>query len=116
MDSVKIDVKQLLSHLIENRAKHVVDFEEAMVGYRKAMVDTLNAKLKAAKKDEDVSHDIRVTRPASYLEHYDDAISMLEWTTQSEVELDRMQFKQYVRDEWSWKQAFTATSAMYKSN
>jgi hypothetical protein len=115
MDSVKIDVKQLLNHLIENRAKHVVDFDEAMSGYRKAMIDALTAKLKAAKKEEDVDHSIQVTRPISYLAHYDEAISMLEWTTQSEVELDRMQFKQYVRDEWAWKQQFIATSAMYKS-
>ena len=116
MDSVKIDVKQLLSHLIENRAKHVIDFDEAMVGYRKAMIDSLTVKLKAAKKEEDVEHTIRVTRPTSYLDSYDEAIAMLEWTTQSEVELDRLEFKQYVLDEWAWKQAFTATSAMYKSN
>jgi len=114
MDSVKIDVKQLLGHLQTNREKHIVDFDEAMVGYRKAMIDTLNVKLKAAKKDEDVEHNIRVVRPTSYLNDYDEAIAMLEWTTQSEVELDRHQFKQYVRDEWAWKQAFTATSAMYK--
>jgi hypothetical protein len=116
MDSVKIDVKQLLSHLITNRAKHVVDFEEAMVGYRKALIDALNAKLKAAKKEEDVEHAIRVVRPVSYLEHYDEAISMLEWTTQSEVELDRLEFKQYVLDEWSWKRSFAEISASYKSN
>jgi hypothetical protein len=114
MDSVKIDVKQLLGHLKENREKHIVDFEEAMIGYRKAMIDTLNAKLKAAKKEEDVDHSIRITRPISYLDSYDEAIAMLEWTTQSEVELDRSDFKQYVRDEWAWKQSFVATSSLYK--
>ena len=86
MKTVTIEVSKLLKHLKTNRTQHVKDYEEAMVGYRDAVVKALNAQLKKAKNGEDIEHNLKVIRPTSFLESYDEAIEMLEWNTQKEVE------------------------------
>jgi len=114
MNTVKVAVSDLLKHLTANREAHIAEFNESMVGYREAVIKAFAQSLKKAKANEDVAHTIEVVRPISYLESYDEAIAMLEWTVDKEVELDRSQFKQYVQDEWVWKQAFVRTAGMYK--
>lgn len=114
MNTVRIEVSKLLHHLKKNREAHLTEYAESMDGYRDAVIKALSDALKKARKEEDVEHTIRVVRPTNYTDSYDEAISMLEWTTDKEVELDRGQFKQYVQDEWVWKQSFAATSAIYK--
>ena len=113
MKTVKIKVKDLLAHLKKNRANHKTQYEELMTDYRAAVIDAFKAKLKAAQKNEDVDHTIRVVRPDDYTSSYDQAISMLEWTTDTEVELDQHEFTQYVQDNWTWKVGFAATQRAY---
>jgi len=116
MNTVKVAVRDLLAHLKANREAHIAEFNESMVGYREAMIKAFAQALKKAKANEDVDHMVDIVRPFSYLESYDEAIAMLEWTIDQEVELDRQQFKQYVQDEWVWKQAFVRTAGMYKAS
>jgi hypothetical protein len=113
MKTVKIKSKDLLAHLKKNRTKHQAEYAELMIEYRQAIIDMLSNKLKAAKKNEDIDHHIHVVRPSDYTSSYDQAIAMLEWTTDSEVELDQHEFVQFVQDQWVWKQAFMATQSAY---
>ena len=114
MKTVKIKVSELLKHLKANRVNHIKEYNEAMIGYRKAILDELKAKELIASQNLDVSHSFKSVRPTSYEESYDEAIAMLEWTTDKEVELDRSEFKTYVQDEWNWKGNFLATTSVYK--
>jgi hypothetical protein len=114
MKTVKIKVSDLLKHLKTNRAIHAKDYEEAMLGYRKAILDELKAKQIVACQNLDISHHLNTIRPKSFEKDYDSIIAMLEWTTDKEVELDPVQFKQYVQDEWNWKQEFATSTAIYK--
>ena len=82
MKTVKIKVKELLAHLKTNRANHIKDYDEAMVAYRKAILDELKAKQTVASQNLDISHSLKTVRPTSYESSYDEAIAMLEWTTE----------------------------------
>jgi hypothetical protein len=113
MKTVKVAVSDLLTHLKANREKHISDYTELMVEYRKAVIEAFATKLKAAKKEEDVHHTIDVIRPADYTESYDTAITQLEWTVDTEVDLDQHEFAQYVEDKWSWSNMFTQTQRAY---
>lgn len=114
MNTVKVAVSDLLKHLKKNRDSHVKEYAEAMVGYRETLVKELKLMTKKATAGEDIELIVRVVRPENYEQSYTEAIEMLEWTVEKEVELDRHQFKQYVQDEWSWKQTFVRTAGMYK--
>lgn len=113
MNTVKVAVSDLLRTLYINRDKHIQEFNDAMVGYREALVNELQEKLILAQTGKDINHNIKTVRPVSYEDSYNEAIAMMEWTVDKEVELDRMEFKQYVQDEWTWKNAFSLTASMY---
>lgn len=114
MKTVKIKVKDLLAHLQSNREKHVAEYAEAIKRYRIALRRKLTELLEDASCDHDIKHTIDVIRPQSFTDSYDEAISMLQWTTDIEVELDRAEFKQYVQDEWSWANVFAASTRAYR--
>ena len=82
MNSVKVAVSDLLKHLKKNRETHIKDYEEAMVGYREALVKELKAMTKKAQNNEDIELYVRVVRPESYVDSYTEAIEMLEWTVE----------------------------------
>ena len=115
MKTVKIKRGDLLSHLKNNKKKHIEEYTEAMVGYRKAILQELKDKQMVACQNLDISHTLKTVRPASYESSYDEAIAMLEWTTDKEVELDQHEFKQYVQNEWTWKNAFATSTLSYKA-
>lgn len=115
MKTVKIKVSDLLKHLKTNRINHIKDYNESMVGYRKAIQDELKGKLIIAGQELDVSHTLQTVRPVSFEKTYDEVIAMLEWTTDKEVELDRNEFTMYVQDKWGWKDSFLATTQIYKA-
>lgn len=114
MNYVKVAVSDLLAQLKVNKDKHVKEFNEAMIGYREALKKELHDKFLLASSNVDVKHNIDTVRPTSYETFYDEAIAMMEWTIEKEVELDRNEFKQYVQDEWSWKNSFAITASLYK--
>lgn len=115
MKTVKIKVSELLKHLKTNRTNHIKDYTESMVGYRKAILDELKGKHLVACQNLDVSHTLQTVRPVSFVKSYDEVISMLEWTTEKEVDLDRNEFTMYVQDQWGWKDSFLATTQIYKA-
>ncbi len=50
------------------------------------------------------------TYPTEYLEDYDRAISMLEFSVADKVNLSVKEFDAYVRNNWSWKTQFATTN------
>lgn len=115
MRSVKISASKLLNILVENRDKHVKDFNEATEGYRIDAIAALEKVLQEAKDGKEIQHYISVVKPTSYKESYDTVIRMLELSSENEVELTMQEFSQYVEDKWQWKQAFAETASFYNS-
>lgn len=113
MRSVKIDREELLDILQKNREQHVKDYNEALVGYREDAIKELNANLAEAMAGKEIKHHISVIRPTSYEDSYNTVIRMLELSIDSSIELTMQEFQQYVEDKWSWKDAFTSTTAFY---
>lgn len=113
MKTVKVKVDQLRKHLEKNRAKHVIDYAEAMEVYRELLVVKIKESLAKAELGEDVSHIIDIDRPSNYTSSYDNIIEMLKWTTDEEIYLDQQEFAQYVQDKWAWSNVFGATASMY---
>ena len=117
MDTVKVNKEDLLATLEENRVKHVADFKEAMVEYRKAAATELTAMLKQAKsKTEKITRAIKAPEPVSYEKSYATAIRMLNMSVDDIIELDEQEFKQYVEDAWTWQASFTSNTLMYKNS
>lgn len=113
MNTVKIETKKLLAKVKENRIAHETEYNAAMVEYRKACIAKMRENLTKAESGGEITNSLDLAKPRSSVDEYDKIISMLEWTTDKEVELDMHQFAQYVNDEWSWQHSFKSVNSAY---
>ena len=118
MRSVKINKTELLKIVVENQAKHVKEFDEAVEDYKKAAVKVAEEHVELAKSG-DLEKIARIKampqKPSSYKKEYDRAIRMLELSVEDTIDVEEHIFNQLVLDEWVWKQQFVAQSFSYKT-
>jgi len=118
MRSVKVNKKELMTILADNKKKHVKEFEEAVKDYKKAALKVAKEHVELAKTGElDKIAKIRSmpNGPISYEDSYNRAIRMMELSVDEVIELEEQIFNQLVLDEWMWKQAFVASASLYKT-
>lgn len=118
MRSVKVNREELLKILLDNKKKHVKDYEESVKDYKKAALKVAKEHVELAKTgDLDQIAKIRAMpqRPQSYEDSYNRAIRMMELSVESIIEVEEDVFNQLVLDEWHWKNAFVASASLYKS-
>ncbi len=113
---VTVDKAALLKAVMDNRAKHAKEYEEALAGYHVELVQTLTDMLAKA-KDEDLEDTlIKLAKPTDHTKDYDRVIRMLEMSTADQWTISEQQFSQYVLDEWSWMGGFKALSHRYMNS
>ena len=110
---VEVKVQDVLKALQENRNQHEVSYHEARKKYVTEASEKLRERANALTTGDAKDHHVHVVVPVNFLEEYDNAISMLEMTTQETIQLDAEQFKAYIKDDWSWKKEFNAVNSAY---
>lgn len=141
--TVEVNRQRLLDTLRDNKEKHVVEYEEAMAGYKAVLLEKIEQAFSDAKKqleeryekikskvekftDADIAkqHDafllveevaVEMKVPRSYEKDYNAAIDMAHWDVRETLELTHAEFNCFVRDQWDWKSGFEAVSMMYKA-
>ena len=109
-----VDRMQLLATLRSNREQHAKIVKEAQEGYLKDAISRANQCLSALTAGKLVSLSKFSTHvPESYASAYDTVISMLEWSTDEKIVLAADEFRQFVQDQWDWKDGFLASNAGY---
>jgi len=119
--SITVSVGELLAKLRTNRAAHVADYEESAAGFQNLCVIELRKrarKIAAEKMDGPRQHwmTFGMRPPVNHERDYTQLIEMLEMAQETEIKLDGSQFRQWVQDEWEWKNEFEATRALYASH
>ena len=117
MQSVKMNRLELLKIVKENAVKHVADYDQSVEDYKAAVIKVAKANLKVANTGEleKLVFQRMPATPVNYADNYTRAIRMLELSVEDTIDVEEHIFNQLVLDEWGWKQAFVAQSAMYKS-
>lgn len=116
MNNIKIEKNELLTILENNRVVHAEIVKEAEEGYRKHVLKTLKSITKNISKGGKIEPFIRFTEPANHLEDYDRAIKMLKMTLDTVIELNEREFRQFVEDDWDWKENFFASNKSYSAS
>jgi hypothetical protein len=114
-DTVVVQKQKLVETLTANRDAHRAIFEEALAGYKARSVELLEQHIERIKKGKVERIAVSLPVPEDHTDDYDRALTSLEWSIFDEVELSMREFDQYVRDNWSWKGEFTATTSMYNN-
>lgn len=110
-------VTDLLEKLMDNRAAHVKEFEEAREGYLAELEDKLTKMLNEVKTADlytEVNTYIDLDKPKSHEKDYDRIIDVLEMTTADTVNLTLGEFDKYVRDNWEWTDSFKMSNSKYR--
>lgn len=115
--SVNVSREKLLATLKENLKKHKIEYEQAVIDYRKALQADLTAALVKVNDPFSSLDKIKVdfSHPQSYADQYQQVIDMLEWSTDDVINLDSQAFRAYIKDEWSWKSSFQMLSSTYSA-
>ena len=104
---------ELLEVLKKNRATHRETFERATIGYRKRAIEELDISLRDACEGKKIRRSIGLVEPMDQTKDYDRVIRMLEMSVDEVVTIEAHEFAQYVMDDWSWKEQFTASNSTY---
>jgi hypothetical protein len=106
-------VEILKAKLRENRDSHHDQFEKAWQGYCKMVRAELEHKLERIKAGKPIDRYLGHTPPEDHTGDYDDVIAMLEMMLDESIELTQGQFKQYVQDDWGWKEQWVTSNTAY---
>jgi len=118
MNAVKINKVELLEILRKNKEKHVTEFNEAVEDYKAAAIQVAKENVSLAKSgdlDKIARFKHLPAKPTSYETSYTRAIRMLELSVDTVIEVEEQVFNQLVLDEWSWKNSFVTSNALYKT-
>jgi len=122
MQEVKVNTKVLLSKVRENLETHMKDYHDAKKNYRKVCLWELKKREKALTvmiekaapdptrlDDMSFGHLRTPSIPQNYKEEYEQVIEMLAMSINQETVLTHAEFKQYVMDNWPWKNSYSMT-------
>jgi hypothetical protein len=114
METIQVRKDDLLTRVRENRDKHRAMFLEAQEGYRKALVDAIEEELSRAREGKRPQwRAMSLPVPEDHTKDYDAVLDMVTMDTRDEIELSQSEFRQYVRDEWRWREEFINTTRTY---
>lgn len=111
--TIQVSKAELMRALKENRDKHGAAFEKAKAGYIKLTRRELEAGLEKLDRGEMIHRILTNMPPEDHTSDYDDAIDMMTWSTDNVIELTQQQFKQYVKDDWGWKDTWVTSNTQY---
>lgn len=111
-----VDREELLAKLKENRKNHSTIVREAQAGYLKSATKKAEKALAILKTGKAISLQVyAIMMPVDYTSAYDTVISMLEWSKDKTITLAADEFRQFVEDQWDWKDGFIASNSHYSS-
>ena len=138
-ETVTVKREELIAKLKESREAHRKEYQEALDGYIVETAERVEQTLVALSKlpggtiaiaaqsidfpnstDEadprkfsasNIWNDLHA--PQSHVNEYDTVIEMLEMSVEDKVSISFSQFRKWVKNEWSWRSKFAATTAAY---
>ena len=106
MKTVRVNKKELLDVLVENRKKHKIEYKDSIKAYRVKAADLLNKELQKIVAGKKFETYFDLNKPTSHEKDYDLVIKMVEMSVDDVLELEQQEFNQLVNDEWTWKSSF----------
>lgn len=95
---ITVNKKNLIDRIKKNRENHIIDYDKAVIAYKKEANKQLNNLLDKVNKGE-MGIKLNLNTPINSSVDYDHLIEMFEWEVNDEVELDYSEFKRYIQDQ-----------------
>lgn len=115
LDVVRLPKDELLRRIEKNRDDHRKIYEEAMAGWKRSVIEALDAAYKDALEGKAYKVAFHLVQPQDHTDEYDTVIELLKASLDDEFELTYGQFSNYVLDKWGWQHDFLDTASSYGS-
>jgi hypothetical protein len=112
--TIQVNVTTLQEALKANRDKHAKEYAKAKKGWAKLLRKELTDMVAILDNGGELKQlHIENQKPASHLDEYDEALEMLADSAEPTVTLDAQLYRQFMRDDWSWRQHWFASNSTY---
>lgn len=113
MREVKVDKIRLTGKLEANRTAHSEEYQSALRGWQKEVSEIL--KLDAQGLDSGKLAKLTPFDPApqDHTQDYTNILEALEFSVEETLTLDFTTFRQYVLDDWNWKESWKISTSKY---
>jgi len=109
-------VKKLIEILEKNKEEHRADFLEAVEGYKKEAIKTLETQIEKVKGNKKLPKVyVNMPIPEDHTSDYERIIRLLQLDDRPSIELEEFEFTQYVMDDWGWKNEWISNTLSYTS-
>lgn len=119
---IKVEKTKLITALKQNKAKHIADYQVAVVNWKKELktdIDSAQALLSNEEYGSFIDRTNNIFKldpcPTSHKKEYESAIEMLEFCSDQEIELDVTQYNAFIKDQWHWRRHWEASNSKYLS-
>lgn len=113
MQNVRINKGDLVEKLTMNRKSHRAMFENAFEGYRQECIRLLALNLESLKAGDKIQVRFYEQAPQDHTDDYDTVLNMLNMSVEPTIELTHQEFKQYVEDDWNWREQWNTSNSKY---
>lgn len=100
MERVSVNREELLKTLIKNRDNHEQLYKDAYEGYVNQYRERLKDAIHKLDNEDTMPSTVHFNPPQNHTDMYDEVISIIEWDKRDIIELTRMDFKNYILDNW----------------
>ena len=109
---IKVVKADLIEQIKENKARHIEQYEKAVINYKLEAAEQLDALIKKNSKG-DLDLRLELTTPINNSANYDKIRTMFEWEIESEIELTQEEFNEYVQDDNSYSRNASLSNTFY---
>jgi hypothetical protein len=111
--TITVEKAKLIKQIKDNKAKHLVDYEEAVIAYRKKAQEAID-KQQQDLIDGKFTIGISLVAPVNKSEEYDKLVTQFDWEVNDKVELSQSEFNEYVLDETHFAVQARLMNSSYK--
>jgi hypothetical protein len=115
MFEAEVNKEVLIIALERNKSNHVATYERAWEKYREAVLAEAARQLDEFKAGKGTRIMVGLTPPSNHENDYEIVLGLLKMSTESTVTLSDNDFRQYVLDDWDWKQQWATVNSSYLS-
>lgn len=115
MREVKVRTAELRAKVQANRDQHRGQYERAMKGWRREATRICQQGIDECAAGTRVLVIATDAPPQDHTKDYDRVLAMIEMSAEDTITLDETSFRQYVLDDWRWKEEWSVSTSKYLS-
>lgn len=113
--SINVNRLELIKVMKANKEKHVAEYNVAAEAYQGLMIKKLQETIRNIKKGKIKELNVRLAKPVSQEDAYQDVIDVLEVSVDENIQLDKQSFQAFYQDKWIWSESFKLMASSYAS-